>query len=106
MRTLNEDIDIVRKGAAGIIAGAVMTGMMIGGLVGAVIALLYAPSSGEETRARMRGTGIELRDRATVTVQDTLLQAKSKAQELKENALDKAAEMKQRAKTIADEKLD
>jgi len=87
MRTLNEDLDMVRRGAAGIIAGAVMTGMMIGGLVGAVIALLYAPSSGEETRARMRGKAIEL--------QDTLSQAKSKA-----------AEMKQRAKTIADEKLD
>jgi gas vesicle protein len=80
--------------------------MMIGGLAGAVIALLYAPSSGEETRARMRGTAIELRDRATGPVQDTVSQAKSKAQELKENGLDKAAEMKQRAKTIADETLD
>lgn len=106
MRTLNEDIDMVRRGAAGIIAVAVMTGMMIGGLVGAVIALLYAPSSGEETRARMRGTAIELRDRATETVKDTVSQTKSKAQELKENALDKAAELKQRAKTIADETLD
>ena len=96
---------MVRRGAAGIIAGAVMTGMMIGGLVGAVVALLYAPSSGEETRARMRGTAIKLRDRATETVQDTLSQAKSRAQELKQNDLDKAAEMKQRARTIADEKL-
>ena len=77
---------MVRRGAAGIIAGAAVAGMMIGGLVGAVVALLYAPSSGEETRARMRGKAIEL--------QDTLSQAKSKA-----------AEMKQRAKTIADEKL-
>jgi len=86
MRTLDKDIDMVRRGAAGIIAGAAVAGMMIGGLVGAVVALLYAPSSGEETRARMRGRAIEL--------QDTLSQAKSKA-----------AEMKQRAKTIADEKL-
>ena len=93
---------MVRRGAAGIIAGAVLTGMMIGGLVGAVIALLYAPSSGEETRARMRGSAIELRDRATETVQNTVSQAKSKAQEIKENALNKAAEMKQRAKTIAE----
>ena len=77
---------MVRRGAAGIIAGAAVAGMMIGGLVGAVVALLYAPSSGEETRARMRGKAIEL--------QATFSQAKSKA-----------AEMKQRAKTIADEKL-
>jgi gas vesicle protein len=105
MKALNEDIDMVRRGATGIIAGAVLTGIMIGGLVGMVIALLYAPSSGEETRARVRGTAIEMRDRATETVQDTILQAKSKAQELKENALDKAAEMKQRARAIADETL-
>jgi gas vesicle protein len=70
-----------------------------------VIALLYAPSSGEETRARMSGKAIELRDRATATVQDTVSQTKSKALELKENALDKAAEIKQRAKTFADEKM-
>jgi gas vesicle protein len=105
MKALNEDIDMVRRGATGIIAGAVLTGIMIGGLVGMVIALLYAPSSGEETRARMRGTAIELRDRATETIKDTVSQTKSKAQELKENALDKAADMKQRAKTIADVKL-
>jgi gas vesicle protein len=102
MRTLNQDIDMVRKGAAGIIAGAVMAGMVIGGLVGAVIALLYAPSSGEETRARMRGTAIELRERATATVKATVAPTMSKAQEFKENALDKAAEMKQRAQTIAE----
>ena len=96
---------MVRRGAAGIIAGAVMAGMIIGGLVGAVIALLYAPSSGEETRAKISGKAIELRNRATETVNDTVSQTKSKAQELKENTLDRAAEMKQRAKTITDEKL-
>jgi gas vesicle protein len=105
MRSVNEDIHMIQKGAAGIIAGSVMTGMMIGGLAGAVIALLYAPASGEETRARVRGTAIELREQATGTVRSTLSQAKSRAQELKENAMDKAAEMKQRAKTIADETL-
>ncbi len=105
MKTLSEDIEMARRGAAGIIAGALMTGMMIGGLVGAVVALLYAPSSGEETRTRMRGKAIELRDQATETVQDTVSQAKSKAQDLKENALDKAAEMQQRVKTIANEEL-
>ena len=63
---------MVRRGAVGIIAGAVLTGMMIGGLVGAVIALLYAPSSGEETRARMSGKAIELRNRATETLKDTV----------------------------------
>jgi len=97
---------MVRKGATSIIAGAVVTGMMIGGLVGAVIALLYAPSSGEETRARMSGKAIELRDRAMENVKDTVSQTESKARELKEIALDRAAELRQRAKTIANETLD
>lgn len=96
---------MVRRGAAGIIAGSVMVGVLIGGLVGAVIALLYAPSSGEETRARMSGKAIELRDRTAANVKDTVSQAGSKAQVLKENALEKAVEMKQRAKTIACETL-
>ena len=103
MKNYDQVFETARTGVPNI-AGPLLAGMLIGGLVGAVIALLYAPSSGEETRAKMRGRAIELRDQATETVQDTVSQAKSKAQELKENALNKAAEMKQRAKTIADEK--
>ena len=105
MNILNEDIDMVRRGAAGIIAGATLTGMLIGGLVGAVVALLFAPSSGEETRAEIRQKAIELQNRATKTTKSTLSQAKSKAEEIKINVQDKAAEMKQRVKTIADENL-
>jgi len=104
MKTYDQVFETARTGVANI-AGPLLAGMLIGGLVGAVIALLSAPSSGEETRAEMRGKAIELRDQATETVQDTVSLAKSKAQELKENALNKAAEMKQRAQTIADEKF-
>lgn len=105
MKTLNEDFDMVRRGVAGIIKKAVMTGMVIGGLAGAVIALLYAPSSGKETRAKLCGTAIELQGRATGMIRETISQTKSKAQELQENALGKAAEFKRRAKELADDKL-
>ena len=80
-----------------------MVGMLIGGLVGAVIALLYAPSSGEETRAEIRQKAIELQKRATKTAKDTVSQAKFKAEELKETVWDKAAEIKQRGQELMNE---
>ncbi len=44
--------------------GSFMVGMLVGGLVGAGLALLYAPSSGAETRARIREMGGDLKDGA------------------------------------------
>jgi gas vesicle protein len=37
-------------------------GMMMGGLVGATVALLLAPTSGEEMRAQIQEQSIRLRD--------------------------------------------
>lgn len=39
-------------------------GLVIGGLVGATLALLLAPQSGEETRAQIRDKSIEYKGRA------------------------------------------
>ena len=41
-----------------------LAGFIVGGLVGAAVALIFAPQSGDETRARLRERGIELRDSA------------------------------------------
>jgi gas vesicle protein len=87
-------------------AKPVLTGLLVGGVVGAATALLFAPRAGEETRAEIRDKAIELRDRTTDTVKDTVSQAKSKAYELKENVRDKAAEIKQRGKQTVNEQLD
>jgi len=42
--------------------GAFLVGFIVGGLTGAVAALLFAPQSGEETRAVIKERSIELRD--------------------------------------------
>ena len=42
--------------------GAFLVGFIVGGLAGAVVSLLFAPQSGEETRALLREKSIELRD--------------------------------------------
>ena len=45
--------------------GAFLIGFIVGGVAGAVAALLLAPQSGEETRALIKDKSIELRDKAT-----------------------------------------
>ncbi len=55
--------------------GSFLAGFVIGGLIGAGVALLMAPQSGEETRAMIADKGIELRDRAAETASDVQARA-------------------------------
>ena len=55
--------------------GALFSGFLIGGLVGAAVALLLAPQSGEETRGQIRDKSIELRDQAEVMAKDAMTTA-------------------------------
>ena len=55
--------------------GAFFSGFLIGGLVGAAVALLLAPQSGEETREIIRDRSIELRDQAEVMAKDAMTTA-------------------------------
>ncbi len=52
--------------------GDFVTGLLVGGAIGYVIALLNAPRPGEETRQMWMDQGRELRDRAMDTVQTTV----------------------------------
>ena len=49
--------------------GAFLIGFVIGGLTGAVVSLLFAPQSGEETRVYIKERAIELGDRVNDTAQ-------------------------------------
>jgi gas vesicle protein len=60
----------------------VLAGMVIGGLAGAVTMLLLAPQSGKDTRMQIREKGIELRDRTTQMVEDTVAQVRSNANKI------------------------
>ena len=44
--------------------GTFLAGFVLGGLVGAAVAMLMAPQSGEETRTLIKDKSIELKDRA------------------------------------------
>ena len=54
----------------------ILVGMLIGSIAGAVAMLLLAPQSGKDTRTQIQKRGIELRDRATGMVEDTLAQVR------------------------------
>src|SRR5215212_1821107 len=84
----------------------ILGGFLVGSVIGVATALLFAPRSGEETRAEIRGRAVDLRDRTTETVKDTVSQAKSKAYELKDTVVEKAEDLKQRGKTVVNRKLD
>ena len=87
-------------------AKPVVTGLLIGGLIGAATALLMAPKSGEETRAEIRNKALEYRDRTKDVLNETVSQAKSKAHELKEGVVEKADELRHRGKKVADQQLE
>jgi gas vesicle protein len=87
-------------------AKPVVTGILIGGVIGAVTALLMAPRSGEETRAELRSKAMEYRDRTKEVLDETVSQAKSKVHELKEGVVEKADELRHRGKQVADEQLE
>jgi len=66
--------------------GAFLVGFIVGGLAGAVTALLLAPQSGEETRAVIKERSIELRDRAAAEAEEALKRAEEAAKEAREKA--------------------
>lgn len=84
----------------------VLSGFLVGSVIGAATALLFAPRSGEETRTEIRNRALELRDHATETVRDTVSQAKSKVENVGDNVRGKVEEIKQRGKHTINQQLD
>ena len=57
------------------VVGALFVGFILGGLTGALAALLFAPQSGQETRALIRDKSIELRDLAQLSAEEAVARA-------------------------------
>jgi gas vesicle protein len=80
--------------------GAFLVGFIVGGLTGAVVALLFAPQSGEETRALIKDKSIELRDKASHTAEEALARAEATAQEARARADELAKQLKERGVAV------
>ena len=83
--------------------GSFLVGFIVGGLTGAVVSLLFAPQSGEETRALIRDKSIELRDMAADTAEETLARAEAAAAEARTRADELAKIARQRAEELGKE---
>jgi gas vesicle protein len=77
--------------------GAFMSGLIIGGIAGAITALLLAPQSGEETRKVIIDKSLEIKDKAVETVED----ARKRAEQAAEDARRAAQEYTQKAQEQA-----
>ena len=85
--------------------GAFLVGFIVGGLTGAVVSLLFAPQSGEETRAMIKDKSIELRDKASASAEAALARAEAAAAEARARADELAADLRARgASTYEDMK--
>ena len=90
--------------------GAFLVGFIVGGLTGAVAALLFAPQSGEETRAVIKERSIELRDKAAADAEDAwkraeaaAIDARHKAEELSRQAMAQSEEITLKARKRGEE---
>jgi gas vesicle protein len=84
----------------------VLTGIVVGGLIGATAMMLLAPRSGEEMRAEIKDKAMDLRDRTTEGVKETVSQVVSKASHLRSGVTDKSQDLKKRGQDVLIEKLD
>ena len=80
--------------------GAFLVGFIVGGLSGAVVALLFAPQTGEETRALIKDKSIELRDRAQMSTEEALARAEAVAADARARADDLANQLRERGEGV------
>ncbi|HLD93091.1 MAG TPA: YtxH domain-containing protein [Anaerolineales bacterium] len=83
--------------------GSYFAGFLMGGLIGAAVALLMAPASGEETRKYIREKGIELRDRTVESLEAAAEEARQRADELTKLARERANELTKEARELSGE---
>ena len=79
--------------------GTFLAGLVLGGLVGAAVAMLMAPASGEETRRQIKEKGVELRTQAEQQIED----ARKRAEELQERSRVVLEEQKARLNQAIDD---
>src|SRR5688572_5157175 len=84
----------------------VLTGIVVGGLIGATAMMLLAPRSGEEMRAEIKDKALDLRDRTTEGVKDRVSQVVSRADHLKGGLRGRSQDLKHRGQDVLVEQLD
>jgi gas vesicle protein len=84
----------------------VLVSLLIGSLVGAITMLLLAPQSGKRTRMLIQKRGLELFDRTTDIMDDTMSQVRSSKNRLTMTGRKKARKFLQQGQELVAEQLD
>ncbi len=82
--------------------GSFLAGFVIGGLVGAAVALVLAPQSGSETRSQITGKGQEMQQAGERTVAQATETADAYAQRMGERVTQFGQEVEQQARIVLD----
>ena len=88
MKQENQEYSHIGNSVLGVLAG-----ILIGGLAGGVAMLLLAPQSGSDTRRQIREKSIELRDRTSEMIDDTMAQVRTNTNKLAMGVKDYSKEM-------------
>lgn len=83
--------------------GAFLVGFIVGGLSGAVVALLFAPQTGEETRNLIKDKSIELRDKAQISAEEAIARAEAAAADARARADDLARQLRERGQGMVED---
>ncbi len=85
--------------------GAFLAGMIVGGALGAIVALLYAPQPGEEVRNLLKEKSVELKDRAATVsgearskLEKTVSQLQEQVAELSRTLQEQVVVLKERGR--------
>ena len=104
MNTKNQELEYVEQQPSH--TRSLLTGLVVGGLVGAGTMLLLAPQPGARTRAEVREGAIHLRDQTSDTVKEKITQVKSKANQIKADVQIKAEDLQHQGKDLLVRQLD
>lgn len=85
---------------------SLIAGFFIGSLIGAGTALLFAPQPGMKTRAELQKGATALRDQTSKTVNETVSQVKSRANQIKADVQIRAGEFQHRGQDLLAKQLD
>ena len=91
---MDERTIIIKKGSV----SSLLTGM----LIGAGLALLFAPQSGMETRGMLTEKGVEIRDKAVEIAHDTRVRAQHSLEEARNKMQEKMRSMKEGAPIVGE----
>src|SRR4028119_2176412 len=81
--------------------GDFVVGLLVGGALGAALALLYAPQAGEETRETLKQRGLDLKGSAADVYDQVKDQTTTIASQVKDSATTLAGTVKDGASEVA-----